>query len=99
MANVELVFMEDAYFLRCGAEESQAEEYGCSLDWTARDGRRFLALCDVKPHTDDVESLLDEWVYQVTGAVDVEIVEDEGEDEDDGEEIEIDAPDGEVVPK
>ena len=84
MANIELVFMEDAYFLRVGTEESQAEEYGCALDWTARDGRRFLALCEVKPHTDDVESMLDEWVYQVSGVPDVEIVEDEdGEDADD----------------
>lgn len=98
MANLQLVFLSDAYYLRCGAEESQAEEYGQPLDWTARDGRRFLALVDLKPHTEDVESLLDEWVYCVSEAPDVEIVEDEEEDEEEGTEVEVEEPEEEGTP-
>lgn len=89
IANLELVLLEDCYYLRCGDEHSEAEVYGDPLDWTARDGRRYVAFVVEKPRTDDVESGLDEWVYQVSGVPEVEIVEGEDDEEEEAGAVEV----------
>lgn len=89
MAHLELVLLDDVYFLRANGRESDAYPYGEPLDCTL-EGQRYVALVDVRGRTSEVESVLPEWVYAVSGSIpDVQIVEDE-DDEEEAEETEED---------
>ena len=91
--SIQLVLLDDAYFLRCGDRESDAFPYGEPLD-TTLDGQRYIALVDVRGRTQEVESILPEWVYCVSGSVhDVEIIEDDEDEEEEEIDIEAQEPD------
>ena len=88
-SDVRLLTCSEGYKLALGTDESDLVEFGEPLEWEAPNGKRYLAFADLpegKEEAENVESLLDSWVYEVKPLAHVEPEdEDEGDDEDEEE--------------
>lgn len=90
-----LITSEDGYRIAFRGQESEFTAYGDQATLIV-DGEAYIALVD-EGDGDEVECLLDEWVYRVE-PVDAEVVDEEEAGEEGGEVVEAGAGEPEPGP-
>ncbi len=90
MANDVMVQLvgDGEYRIRCGADFSEHAVLGEGLEWSAPNGKTYLAYVDVEGGADQgdgVESAFEHYVYEVRPVVEADIEEVEGEEGDEGD--------------
>lgn len=94
-SDVRLLTTPEGYKLTLGDGESELVDFGEPLQWEATNGKTYLAFVDLPEgageEAENVESLLDSWVYEAkplsqVEPEDEEVEEEEEDDEDEGDE-------------
>ena len=103
--DIRLITVPEGYKLALGEDESELVGFGEPLEWQATNGKTYLAFVDLPEGTveeaENVESLLDSWVYEVKPLphVEPEDVDGEGDgDEGDDDDEDEDEDEDEEVP-
>jgi len=86
-SDVRLITCPDGYKLALDTDESGLVGFGEPLEWQATNGKTYLAFVDLPEGTEEeaenVESLLDSWVYEVRPLAHVEPEDEDGDDDED----------------